>query len=180
MEHLQYPLGRFLPKPDYSAEEVAAMIQELEEMPVLYTKLVAGLSEASLAKTYRINGWNIRQLVHHVADNHLLNYLRMKKAMTEQESVAPIIEMNSCSELPDAAQAPLAGSLLMLEGITLRFIYFLQHLVGADWSKTLYHPRRKIHLSLKQALYMALWHGFHHMAHIELALGHQPQPFEIK
>ena len=178
MEHLQYPIGRFSPKPDYSAEEIQGMIRKLEEMPVLYTQLLAGISEVHLAKTYRPGSWNIRQLVHHVADIHLLYYLRMKKALTEQEAVAPIIDMNNWSELPDATRAPVAGSLLMLDGVNMRFIHFLQHLEEPAWNITYYHPVRQMHLSLKQTLYMAHWHASHHMAHIELALGRQLRPFE--
>jgi hypothetical protein len=67
----------------------------------------------------------------------------------------------------------------MLEGINQRFIYFLQSLEGLAWNKTYYHPSRQLHLSLKQTVYMALWHGYHHLAHIELALGRQPRVFEV-
>jgi hypothetical protein len=175
MENLQYPTGRFNPQPDYSTEEIQDMIRKLDEMPDKFTHLLAGCTEAHLAKTYRPGGWNIRQLVHHVADTHLLYYLRMKKTLTEPEVVATMIDMNSWAELPDATQAPVAGSLLMLEGVNERFIYFLQHLDESAWNKTYYHPSRQIHLSLKQTVYMAFWHAFHHLAHIELALGHQPQ-----
>lgn len=179
MEHLQYPIGRFSPKPDYSTQEVQRMIQKMEEMPDIFTHLLAGCSDAHLAKTYRPGGWNIRQLVHHVADTHLFYYLRMKKALTEQESVAPTFDMNSWSELPDAKQAPLAGSLLMLEGTNERFICFVQSLEEPAWNTTYYHPTRQIHLSLKQTLYMALWHASHHLAHIELALGRPPRAFDF-
>jgi uncharacterized damage-inducible protein DinB len=179
MEHLQYPIGRFSPQADYAAEEIQAMIRRLEEIPDTFTHLLAGCSEAHLAKTYRPGSWNIRQLVHHVADLHLLYYLRMKKALTEPEATATLIDMNSWAELPDARQAPVAGSLLLLEGVNERFIYFLQRLDEAAWNKAYYHASRQIHLSLKQTLYMALWHASHHLAHIELALGHQPRPFVL-
>jgi hypothetical protein len=178
MEHLQYPIGRFNPRQDYTTEETEGLIGQLENMPVAYTQLLAGISEVHLAKTYRPGSWNIRQLVHHVADIHLLYYLRMKKALTEQETVAPVIDMNNWSELPDATQAPVAGSLLMLDGINMRLIYFLQSLEEPGWNKTYYHPTRQIHLSLKQTLHMALWHAAHHLAHIELALGRQPREFQ--
>jgi uncharacterized damage-inducible protein DinB len=179
MEQLQYPIGRFAPSPDYSAEEVRGMITRLEALPDDFTHLLAGCTDAHLVKTYRPGSWNVRQLVHHVADLHLLYYLRMKKALTEPEAVATMIDMNKWSELPDATQAPVAGSLLMLEGVNERFIYFLQSLSDQDWNVTYYHPVRQIHLSLKQTLFMALWHASHHLAHIELALGRQPRPFVV-
>jgi hypothetical protein len=180
MEHLQYPIGRFSPQSDYTAAEIQGMIRRLEQMPDFFTHLLAGCTEAHLAKTYRTGSWNIRQLVHHVADMHLVYYLRMKKALTETDPVATMIEMDKWSDLADARQAPVAGSLLMLEGVNERFIYFLQTLEAQDWDITYYHPVRQIQLSLKQTLYMALWHASHHLAHTELALGHQPRPFEWK
>jgi hypothetical protein len=51
MEHLQYPLGCFTPKPDYSAEEVLQMIRQLDQVPAAYAETVTSLSEAELAKT---------------------------------------------------------------------------------------------------------------------------------
>lgn len=174
MEHLQYPIGRFSPKPDYSAEEVEGMIRQLDQIPAAYASTVTSLPEADLGKTYRPGSWTVQQLVHHVADIHLLYYLRMKKTLTETDPVAVMTQVEDCAALPDAMWAPVASSLLMLEGTNQRLVFFLSSLNEAAWNKTHYHPTRQMHLSIKQTLYMALWHGLHHLGHIQLALGHQP------
>jgi hypothetical protein len=97
----------------------------------------------------------------------------------QPDQVATMIDMNKWSGLPDAAQAPVAGSLAMMAGLNQRFIYFLQHLTAADLQHSFYHPVRQIQVNLKQAIFMAGWHGFHHLAHIDLALGRSPRAFDF-
>ena len=179
MEHLQYPIGRFEPQPDYTPTEINTLLERLEKAPAQYEVLTALLSEADLAKTYRPDSWTVRQLVHHVADIHLLNFLRFKKALTELDYEATLIKMNDWALTPDAAQAPVAPSLLLFNGVNQRLIFLVQALDEPTLAKTLYHPVRQIQLSLKQLLYMATWHVAHHQAHIELALGLESEGFGL-
>jgi hypothetical protein len=179
MEQLQYPIGRFSPKPNYTSEEIKKLLTAMETSPARYQQLLEGLSETGLARTYREGSWTVQQLVHHVADIHLLNYLRIKKLLTEEENIATLIDMNAWAMQADATGAPVNDSLLMLKGINARLIFLLRKLEPEEFSRKLYHPVRKIHLSLKQLLYMAVWHLEHHMAHIELALGKSPHSFSI-
>ncbi len=179
MEHLQYPVGRFAPKNDYSATEITQLISLLETSPESYRQLLANRPAADLTNTYREGSWTVRQLVHHVADIHLLNFLRMKKALTEETYVATIIDMNRWAVTPDSSAAPIEDSLLMLEGINRRLVYLLRSLDEPALQRTFYHPVRQIHLSLKQFIYMATWHVAHHQGHIQLAFGLQPRPFPV-
>ncbi|MFD2570960.1 DinB family protein [Spirosoma soli] len=177
LEQLQYPIGRFAPKEDYSIEEVNRMIGLQETAPARYQKLLAGRSDEDLARTYREGSWTVQQLVHHIADIQLLNFLRLKKALTEDDYVITLVQMNDWAKTPDATTAPIDDSLLMFDGITRRFVYLWRTLDEQTQTKTYYHPSRQINLSLKQFLYMATWHVVHHQGHIELALGLQPSAF---
>jgi hypothetical protein len=179
MENLQYPVGRFEPQPEYTSSQIQAMLGRLQRAPARYEALVTSLSEAELTKTYRPDSWNVRQLVHHVADLHLLNFLRFKKALTEPDYEATLIKMNDWAITPDAAEAPVAPSLLLFNGVNQRLIFLLKSLDEPTLTKTIYHSARQIHLSLKQLLYMATWHVAHHQAHIELALGLEPEGFRV-
>jgi hypothetical protein len=179
MEQLQYPIGRFSPKPDYTFNDIAKLLHIMETSPARYKTLLAGLSEADLARTYRQGSWTVKQLIHHVADIHLLNYLRIKKLLTEEEHIATMIDMNAWAVQADATQAPVSGSLMMLEGINDRFIFLLKKIDAGAFEKSFYHPVRKIHLSMKQVLYMAVWHLEHHMAHMQIALGREPHSFSF-
>ncbi len=118
--------------------------------------------------------------MHHVADIHLLNFLRFKKALTEPDYEATLIKMNDWALTPDAVQAPVAPSLLLFNGVNQRLIILLESLDEPTLTKTIYHSTRQIHLSLKQLLYMATWHVAHHQAHIELALGLELAEFSVE
>ncbi|GEO07190.1 putative metal-dependent hydrolase YfiT [Adhaeribacter aerolatus] len=180
MEHLQYPIGRFQPQTDYTAAEINFMINFLEQAPAKFAQPLINLSEADYEKTYRPGSWTIRQLVHHVADIHLLNFLRLKKALTEENFQFTTILMDDWARTPDAAQAPIQDSLAMLSAITPRFVFLMRTLDEKTLSGSFYHPVRKIYLSLKQFFYMATWHIAHHQGHIALALGLEPQPFKLR
>lgn len=177
LEGLQYPIGRFAPKETYSTNELNQLIGLLETAPDQYRRLLVSCSDEDLTKTYHEGSWTIRQLVHHVADIQLLNFLRIKKALTEENYVATLIQMNEWARTPDAAIAPTDDSLLMFDGITRRFVFLLRTLDEQMLTRTFYHPSRQIDLSIKQFIYMATWHVAHHQGHIELALGITPNTF---
>ena len=179
MEHLQYPIGRFSPAADYSVSQINQLIDQLKEAPNELKELVANLSETDLAKNYRTGSWNVRQLVHHITDLHLIYYLRLKKALTEDNYEATLIQMDDWANLPDATQSPVDSSLLLFTGINQRMVLLLQSLDEQALTINYFHPLRKIYLSLKQTLYMIMWHFRHHQAHIVLALGGQPKRLEF-
>ncbi len=179
MEHIQFPVGRFQPKPDYTPEEITALLQFLTKAPPLYDELVINLSDTDLSKTYRTGAWSVRQLVHHVADIHLLNFLRLKKALTEEDYEITIIRMDDWAALSDSTQLPVASSLLIFKGVNERYIALFQTLDEQTLVKTYYHATRQLHLSLKQMLYMATWHVANHLGHMRIALGREPEKFGL-
>ena len=171
MDSLKYPFGAFAPKKEYTPEEVSQFISIMEQTPARYRQLTKLLSEEELSKTYREGSWTVQQLVHHVTDVQLLNFLRFKKALTEENYEATVIQMDAWANTPDANKAPVEDSLVMLDGITRRFVHLLKALDENSFSKSFYHPLRKFHLNLKQALHMSVWHLEHHHGHILIALG---------
>lgn len=179
MEHLKYPIGRFAPKPIYTPEEVNRLISLIETYPESYNQLLHSITEEDAARTYREGSWTVKQLVHHVADIHLLNFLRLKKTLAEPEHTATVVDMNAWAAMADGKNAPIEDSLLILEGINRRFVYMLKHADEQVLNNKFYHPVRQIYLTGKQAVYMTVWHLAHHRAHIELALQLQPSTFQM-
>lgn len=172
MTDRKYPIGLFELQDDYSDEELNNFIHILKTIPAEYNKLTHNLTDEELTKTYREGSWNIRQLVHHVADIQFLQYFRMKKALTEPDyKEMTIIDMNAWSATSDALNAPISHSLNILEGILSRHAFFAKTLTPEQLSITYFHPARGIWMDQKQAIAMAVWHVKHHLAHIELALG---------
>lgn len=170
-DRLRYPIGNFVRKEHYSGEEISAMISTIEEAPGRFRSLVESLAPGDLKKTYRPGSWNVQQLVHHVADIQLLHLLRMKKALTEPDyTETTLINMDGWAATPDGRDEAVADSLLMLDGITRRYVYLLRSLTGKDLEIAYYHPVRKYSINQAQAIAMSAWHVQHHLAHIKLAL----------
>lgn len=171
MEHLRYPIGPYSPKSDYTNAELQAFIKIAEEAPPQYRALVAGLSEADLLKTYRESAWNVRQLVHHVADMQLLHFHRMKTTLTEDNAQGSVVNIGGWANTPDATEAPVELSLALFEATHSRLVFLAKTLTEDQWQQSFYHSGRKLDISLKQAIYMTAWHVEHHLAHIKIALG---------
>ena len=171
MEDRKYPIGPFVTRDTYTADEVRQFIDIIEASPSQYRQLTENLSPTDLAKTYRKGSWTVQQLVHHVGDIQLLHYLRMKKALTEPNyTEATMIDMNGWAATADATTAPVDDSLLLLEGVHRRYAYLAKSLDEKALAITYDHPVRKIKINQAQALAMSAWHVQHHLAHIKLAL----------
>lgn len=171
-DYLKYPIGTFEKKDTYSSSEIASLIEEIEELPSRYREIVQSLTDDDLAKTYRPGSWNIRQLVHHVADIQLLHFFRMKKVLTEENySDVTLINMDGWAKTPDSLTEPVEDSLIALEGLTRRYAFLMRSLTEDELKLEYFHPVRKVKFNQAQAIAISNWHLKHHLAHINIALG---------
>jgi len=171
IEDLKYPVGPLIRKDFYSAEEIASFTESIAAAPRLYKDTIEKLPASDMFKTYRPGSWNVQQLVHHVADIQLLHFLRMKKALTEPDyKDVTLIDMDKWVSTADGIDAPTEDSLIMLEGITRRYIFLIRSLNEDELSIEYFHPVRKYTVNQAQAIAMSAWHLKHHLAHIELAV----------
>lgn len=169
-EQLRYPIGLWQAQDDYSPETIQHIIQRIRQLPGEIGTVVLNLPPDELAKQYRPGSWTVQQLVNHVADTHLLHFLRLKHALTESNTIGVMGDVNAWAALDEARTAPVADSLLMLTGLHQRIAHLADTLTTADLAISYYHPGRQRHLTLAQALSIVVWHGEHHIAHIRLAL----------
>ncbi|MCE6992991.1 YfiT family bacillithiol transferase [Dyadobacter sp. CY323] len=172
MTDRKFPIGPFAPQENYSEEELANLISVIESAPADYRNLVTDLSETDLNKTYREGSWTVKQLIHHVADIHLLHFFRMKQALTDPDyKDVTLINMDGWAKTPEASLMPIDVSLTILESIGTRYVYLAKTLTPEQFEIAYFHPVRKIWLNQRHALAMSAWHVTHHFAHINLALG---------
>jgi DinB superfamily len=169
MEHLQYPIGRLQIQNNYWPAEIEGMISIIETYPQKYRELTENLSESDLSKQYREGSFTIRQLVHHMADMHLINFLRVKVALTEPGKDTIVVDIPAFATTPDN-QAPIDLSLTMLETLHQKWAFLLRNMTESDFDKTFYHPVRKMNFDMRQALQLYSWHTQHHLEHIKIAL----------
>ena len=168
---LKFPIGPFVKKDDYSSEELSSLIEDIKNAPAAYKRLTESFTEYDLVKEYRPGGWNVAQLIHHVADVQLLHFLRMKRAITESDyKDVTLVNIDGWANTKDGILAPVEDSILMLEGITKRYVFLIKSLSRDQLQIAYYHPVRNFYINQVQAVAMSAWHLKHHLAHINLAL----------
>ena len=83
MPDLRYPIGQFEPGPPPDADARDELLTRLADAPGHLRSAVAGLAESQLDTPYRLGGWTIRQVVHHLADSHMNWFIRTRLALTQ-------------------------------------------------------------------------------------------------
>jgi uncharacterized damage-inducible protein DinB len=162
---LQYPIGRFQWPTRITPEDRRHWISALAAFPAQLRAAVSPLTPSQLDSLYRPGGWTLRQTVHHVADSHMNSYIRFRLALTEDAPIIKPYDEARWAELPDAAQAEVDLSLVLLSALHLRWVILLESLSDEQWQRPFVHPelgpRR-----LEETLALYAWHGAHHLAHI--------------
>lgn len=162
-ENLRYPIGRFhWDDMQGSRDECLTVIANT---PLELERVVSGLNDPQLDTPYRPDGWTVRQVVHHYADDHMNSYVRYKWALTEEApTIKPYAEA-LWAELPDARLGPIEPSLALLAALHERWTGAWKALEEEDWHRTFQHPKRGA-VSLEQLAALYAWHGRHHVAQI--------------
>ncbi|CUB43242.1 YfiT family bacillithiol transferase [Bacillus cereus] len=164
MNDLRYPIGQFTYKRPITEEMIDTWIQEIEDLPNELTKAIKDLDQKQLDTPYRVGGWTVRQVVHHVVDSHMNSYIRFKLALTEKNPTIKPYKEEKWAELPDS-KLPVDVSLVMLESLHKRWVNLLYSLELEDLEKTFNHPDTG-EIKLAAAIGLYAWHGRHHTAHI--------------
>jgi hypothetical protein len=167
MNDLQYPIGTFIPQP-FSTLQKRKWLQDFQFLPGLVEQAIENMDAAMLETPYRPNGWNIKQVVHHIADSHINCYCRFKLAYTEEKSAIRPYDEVAWANTTDVAEVPINISITLLYALHTRLYHFLLKLTDADWDKTVFHPASNKDMSMWYLLGMYAWHGKHHVAHINI------------
>ncbi|WP_456279134.1 YfiT family bacillithiol transferase [Bacillus sp. AK128] len=168
MEQLKYPIGRFQVPSDINEQVISTGIESIKQLPIVLNEKVVNLTDEQLDLTYREEGWSIRQLVHHIADSHMNSLIRFKLALTEDAPTIKPYDEVQWALLPDSHIA-IHSSLRIIEGVHERWTTLLQSLKHDDYSRVFIHPELG-QVPLSTALFLYVWHGNHHLAHIDLAI----------
>lgn len=162
----RYPIGRFVAPPAFDMDTITAYREAIRVVPDATRAAVEGLVDQQLDTPYRTGGWSVRQVVHHLADSHLNAYARMRLGVTEDSPTIRPYDEGAWAELPDARQAPIMPSLLMLDGLHARWALLLDGLAPESWGRQIIHPEHEEPFTLWSMAAMYAWHGRHHVAHI--------------
>ncbi len=161
----QYPIGKYKWEGPLTPEVRNRLIEDIAATPSQLRAAVAGLTPAQLDTPYRLGGWTVRQVVHHIPDSHLNAYIRYKLALTEQTPTIKPYHEELWAELFDAKNAPVEVSLSLLDGLHQRWVLLLRSLGPNEMAKKFMHPELGV-LTLDHYLSSYAWHGKHHVAQI--------------
>lgn len=167
MESLQYPIGRFQPRPaPLPAEARAALVDRIAAVPGRARRAVEGLGDAELDTPYREGGWTPRQITHHLADSHLNAFVRVKLALTEDHPAIKPYDQEGWARQADVTGMPVSHSLDILSGLHARWTTLLRAMGEAEFARTVRHPEIG-DISMDFLLQLYAWHGDHHLTQIE-------------
>ena len=169
IEKLRFPIGRYKPG-EIKIETINDWIEELRTFPEKLIGAVRDLGTQELAYTYRPEGWNIQQLVHHLADSHMNSLIRFKLALSEENpTIKPYLEAEWAKHY-DVQAVPIDASIQILKGVHARLSTMLSDLEVLEFSRIYTHPEYGKTMDLAFTVGMYAWHGNHHLAHINVAL----------
>lgn len=167
IEQLQYPIGKFSPKPSYTAQERASFIDSIEGLPAEIESLIKSFSEKQWSTPYREGGWTACQVVHHVADSHMNAYIRIKWTLTEETPVIKAYDEKLWALTPEVSFDPLF-SLALLKALHAKWALLLRNIPEDQLQRAFVHPDTGKKNSIERMLALYSWHGEHHLGHLKI------------
>jgi len=165
MDNLRYPIGKFKQEGEITSDEVARWIDQIETLPQQVHAAIEGLSNEQLDTPYRLDGWTVRQVVHHIGDSHMNSLVRFKWALTEDEPEIKAYHQDRWAELADYRDVPIETALTFLEALHVRLVALLRSLDENGLKRRFVHPELGL-VTLAWNIGLYAWHGRHHLAHI--------------
>jgi hypothetical protein len=166
LEQLRYPIGRYTTPAQHTPELLKSWIADIEMLPNILEASIENLDAHQLKTPYRPDGWNVEEVVHHVADSHLNAYIRLKLALTEDNPTIKPYREHLWAMLPDVINVPVNVSITFLHALTRRWVCLLDNMRPEEWERTYFHPEHNRSVPLWDMTAMYAWHGKHHAEHI--------------
>lgn len=169
MELLRYPIGRYQSPNHITGEMVQTNIVSIAQFPSQLQRSLRNATPEMLQTTYRPNGWNLAQVVHHCADSHINAYIRTKWALTEEQPLIKAYDEASWALLSDSqAEMPIEISVQLITALHQRWVYLLNSLTKSDFQKSFIHPETGKTITIQELTCIYAWHCRHHLAHVRL------------
>ncbi len=127
------------------------------------------LSDADLQKTYGPGKWNIRQILHHLADAESILYERIRRIIAEPRQVIWAFDQDLFSQELNYEKVPLSINKSIYESTRAAVIYYAKEFYEQKADKEFIHSETGIR-TLKDEIDKVASHNFSHIEQIEKAL----------
>ncbi|SEB56134.1 YfiT family bacillithiol transferase [Paenibacillus sp. GP183] len=166
MDKIRFPIGQFEPIINPTFEDRVNFINQIPEITKKLRNIIKDLKSDQLNIPFHQNGWTIKQIIHHLADNDMNAYLRLKRALTEEEPMSSTYREDLFAELNDYRDVPIENSLFLLETLHSRILILVNGLKPSDFQRKL---RTQVlgSITIDTALHRFVWHNLHHISQIE-------------
>ena len=161
----RYPIGKFQRPETITPHDRMAAIASLAELPGRLAEALDGLDREQLDTPYRDDGWTVRQLVHHLADSHMVAFVRLRLGLTSDQPPAFEYDEKAWATLHDSA-APVSWSATLLENLHARWVMLLESLDENQWKRVVFQHHVRGPLTTEFVTLLYAWHSRHHLAHI--------------
>lgn len=166
MEAWSFPIGRHSTPDEHHPDLQPDWISAIEALPSWLDACIENLDAYQLDTPYRPGGWTINQVVHHLADSHMVVFSRLKMALTEDEPVVKPYNENAWANTPEIEAVPVNVSITLLHALHRRWGTLLRHMQPEDWERTYYHPEHERFVPIWELADSYAFHGRHHMEQI--------------
>jgi uncharacterized damage-inducible protein DinB len=151
---------------EFSTSQKEEWLSDIRFLPQAIENAILNLDESQLQTPYRVGGWTVHQLVHHIADSHMNAYCRFKLGFTEDNPIVKAYDENAWVKTNDVKVLPVNISITLLYALHQRWYEFLLSISDEQWNRTVIHSANQKILTLWHLLGMYSWHSRHHTAHI--------------
>ncbi|GIQ71410.1 putative metal-dependent hydrolase [Xylanibacillus composti] len=165
-EILRYPIGVFTPQERITEETRNNYIVEIAGIVPTLQETVKILNGEQIHVPYRTNGWTVQQVIHHMADNDMNAFIRLKRALTETEPQATSYREDLWAVLNDYRETPVIISITLLEAIHFRLCRLLEGMNAEDFEKK-FRTNVLGLITADVAVQRFIWHNKHHIVQIQ-------------
>jgi len=168
LEELRFPTGTYTPPGEFTATYRNECIEAIAAIPQGIQMVTAGFTERAWHTPYREGGWTGVQVVHHMADSHMNAFCRFKLGVTEENPDIRSYQEKLWAQTQDSNILPPSASILILEGLHIRWVVLLKSLSAEEYKRTVFRTETGKTQNLEFMLGLYAWHGRHHLAHLRL------------
>jgi hypothetical protein len=151
-------------------QELLQDVVDLQQLPAKLASLLKNLPEEGLKYTYREGGWNIGQIVHHLADASMNNFIRTKLALVENNPTIKTWEQDDWAAELDYTFS-IESSYTLIIGLVQRWSLLLLEVMKRPdlLQKTFHHPDSG-NIPLDKFIHFNAWHTKRHIGHINQSI----------